>query len=145
MKKSILKIVVLSLMATSIALGPTIGFGQETKKEDAAAGEKATPKEGKKGKNGGLPARGKLTAVDKAAKTVKVGERTFHVTTETRIQKTGKPATLNDAVVGEDAGVFYKDEAGKLMALSLRFGPAPEGKAKGEKKAGEKKETQKPE
>lgn len=141
MKKIILKIVVLSLVAVAIALGPTPGFAQETKKDEAAAEKKVAPPEGKKGKNGGLPARGKLTAVDKTAKTVKVGERTFHVTAETRIRKDGKTATLNDAVVGEDVGVSYKEEAGKLMALSLRFGPVPES----QKKSGEKKEKQKPE
>lgn len=139
MKKNILHIVVLGLVAAAIALGPTTGFAQE-KKKDAAAVEK---KEGKKGKSGGLPARGKLTAVDKAAKTVKVGERTFQVTTETRIRKAGKTATLEDAVVGEEVGVFYKEEAGKLMALSLRFGPQPEGEAKGEKKGGERKQKKK--
>jgi hypothetical protein len=144
MKTNILKIVVLSVVAAAIALGPTPGFAQE-KKDEAATEKKDAPKEGKKGKNGGLPARGKLAAVDKAAKTIKVGERTFHVTDQTRIQKTGKPATLDDAVVGENVGIFYKEEGGKLMALTLRFGPQPEGEAKGEKKGGEKKEKKKQE
>lgn len=145
MKKNILKIVVLSVVAAAIALGPAPGFAQEKKKDATATEKKDAPKEGKKGKNGGLPARGKLTAVDKAAKTVKVGERTFQVTAETRIRKAGQTATLDDAVVGEDVGVFYKEEAGKLMALSLRFGPRVEGEAKGEKQGGEKKEKKKQE
>lgn len=145
MKKNILKIVVLSVVAAAIALGPTPGFAQEKKKDEAASENKDAPKEGKKGKREGLPARGKLTAVDKTAKTVKVGERTFHVTAETRIRKAGQTAKLDDAVVGEEVGVYYKEEAGKLMALSLRFGPQPEGQAKGEKKGGEKKEKKKQE
>jgi len=69
--------------------------------------------------------------VDKTAKTIKVGERTFHVTSETRIMKAGKPATLDDAVVGEEVGGTYKEADGKLNAVSLRLGPRPEG---GEKK-----------
>lgn len=140
MKKNILKIVVLSVVTAAIALGPAPGFAQEKKKDDAASEKNDASKEGKKGKNGGLPARGKLTAVDKTAKTVKVGERTFHVTAETRIRKAGQTATLNDAVVGEEVGVSYKEEAGKLMALTLRFGPRPEGEAKGEKKEKKKKQ-----
>jgi len=143
MKKNILKIVVLSVLAAVIALGPTPGFAQEKKKDEAASEKKDAPTEGKKGKREGLPARGKLTAVDKTAKTVKVGERTFHVTAETRIEKTGKPATLDDAVVGENVGIYYKDEGGKLMALTLRFGPPPEGGPEGKKKDGEKTEKKK--
>jgi hypothetical protein len=135
MKKNILKIVVFSVVATAIALGPTPGFAQE-KKKDAATEKKDTPKEGKKGKREGLPAAGKLAAVDKTAKTVKVGERTFQVTDETRIRKGGQTAKLEDAVVGEEVGIFYKEENGKLVALSLRIGPSPEGKKKDREKKG---------
>ena len=81
-----------------------------------------------------MPARGKVTAIDKTAKTVTVGERVFHVNAETKLMKAGKPATLEDVVVGEDAGLFYKKDGEKLVALSMRFGPRPEGEPKGEKK-----------
>jgi hypothetical protein len=127
MKKTILKIAVCSLLAAAVALAPTQGFAQEKKKDDAT-----TEKKGGR-KQGGLPFRGKIDAVDKTAKTVKVGERTFQVTSETRIMKGVKPATLDDAVVGDDIGGSYKEVDGKLNALSLRFGPRPEGEKKKKK------------
>jgi hypothetical protein len=136
MKKNILKIVLLSVVAAAIAFGPATAFAQdapEKKKGEAAV-------EGKKGKSGNLPAQGKLVSVDKAAKTITVGKRIFHVTAETKMQKAGKPATLDDAVVGEAVGISYKNENGKLTALTLRFGPRPEGEAKAEKKEKKKKQ-----
>ena len=47
------------------------------------------------------PFRGKLAAVDKTAKTIKVGKSIYQITSETRLLKGGKPATLGDGVVGE--------------------------------------------
>jgi hypothetical protein len=140
MKSNIPKIILLSVVAAAIALGPATAFAQEKKKGEDAIEKKDAAKEGKKGKSGGLPARGKLVSVDKTAKTITVGKRIFHVTAETKLQKAGKPATLDDAVVGEAVGIFYKDEGGKLMALTLRFGPQPEAEAKGEKKEKKKKQ-----
>ncbi len=132
MKKSLLRIAVLSLLSAAIAFAPAQVNAQDKKKEDSTA-EKDAPKEGKK-KGEGLPARGKVTAIDKTAKTVTVGERVFHVTSETRLMKAGKPATLDDAAVGEDVGIFYKKDGEKMVALSMRFGPRPEGEPKGERK-----------
>lgn len=143
MKKNILKIVALSIVTAVIALGPTPGLAQEKKKDEPKAEKKDTPKEGKKGKRDGLPGRGKVDAIDKTAKTVKVGERVLHVTSETRIRKNNQAATLDDGVVGEEIGFFAREVDGKLMAVSIRFGAAPEGAAKGEKKDGEKKEKKK--
>ena len=47
------------------------------------------------------PFHGNLAAVDKTAKTIKVGESIYQITSETKIIKDGKPATLDDGVVGE--------------------------------------------
>ncbi len=127
MKKTVLKLAVCSLLAAAVALAPTQGFAQEKKKDDAA-GEKKTDRKG------GLPFRGKIDAVSTTAKTVKVGERTFQITDETRIRKDGNPATLADAVVGDEVGGSYKEADGKLTALSLRLGPVPEGEKKKKKK-----------
>ena len=71
-----------------------------------------------------LPFTGKLAAVDKQAKTITVGERVFQITSETKITKANKPATLEDGVVGEEvAGSYKTSDGGKLEAGSVRFGP----------------------
>lgn len=129
MKKTVLKLAVCSLLAAAVALAPTQGFAQEKKKDDAAA----APEGGKK-KREGLPLNGKVVAIDKSAKTVKVGEQTVQITSETRIRKAGKEATLDDGVVGDEAGIYYKKDGDKLVALSVRFGPRPEGGEKKKKK-----------
>lgn len=126
MKKHILRIVVFSLLAAAIAVAPTQTLAQE-KKEKPAVEKKDAPK-GERG----LPFRGKVAALDKTAKTVTVGERVFQVTSDTKIRKDGKPATLDDAVVGDEIGGTYtKGDDGKLTAKTLRIGPKPEGEAKG--------------
>lgn len=141
MKKNIVRITVLSLLSAAIAFAPAQALAQEKKNDDAAAENKEAPKKGKK-KGEGLPARGKVAAIDKAAKTFKVGERVFHITAETRITKAGKPAKLEDAAVGEEVGIYYKREGEKMIALTVRFGPRPEGEAKGEKKGKQKKDAE---
>jgi Domain of unknown function (DUF5666) len=70
-----------------------------------------------------LPFHGKVSAIDASAMTLTVGERTFEITSETKITKDGKPATLADGTVGEMAGGAYKKGAdGKLTATSIHFG-----------------------
>lgn len=127
----------MSLLAAAIAVAPGQAFGQETKKE--AKGPKAgVEKAEKAGKSRALPLGGKISAVDKTAKTITVRERIFQITSETRISKAGKPATFDDAVVGEEVGISYvKADDGKLTAQSVRIGPRPEGD-KGDKKEAKK-------
>jgi hypothetical protein len=80
-----------------------------------------------------LPFRGKIGAVDKTAKTIKVGERTFQVTADTKINKAGKPATLDDATVGEEVGGSYREGTDKKLNLvSLRIGARPDAAPKKE-------------
>jgi hypothetical protein len=139
MKKSILSIAVLGLLATAIAIAPSQAFGQETKqgkgKKVAAAEAEKAPK-----KQGVFPFRGKVNAVDKTAKTVTVGERVFQVTSDTKLMKAGKPVKLDDVAVGDEVGGSYrKADDGKLVAQMIRFGPKPEA-AEGAKKDGGKKE-----
>ena len=109
-----------------------------TSRQAVAADQKPIPAEkGKVERPKFTPFHGQLEAVDKTAKTVKVGERTFQVTSETRITKSSKPATLDDAKIGEEiAGAYKQADGGRLELRSLRLGPkAPEGKpAKEEKK-----------
>ena len=99
----------------------------------------------KEGKAKSTPYTGKLSAVDKVAKTVTVAtkekSRTYQITSETKIKKADKPATLDDAVVGEEASAYGHEVDGKYVAVSLRLGAKPEGdgKGKGKKKDAEKK------
>ena len=84
------------------------------------------------------PFRGKLAAVDKAAKSITVGKSVYYITSETRIKKGGKDATLEDAIVGEQATGYAKPmEGGKMAAASLNLG------AKSEEKSSEKKKQKK--
>jgi hypothetical protein len=78
-----------------------------------------------------LPFRGKLDALDTERRTLTVGKRTFHLTKTTKITKAAKPASIEDAVKGEEvAGSYRKSESGKLELSSLRLGPKPTKKPK---------------
>lgn len=118
MMKRTLKLILAITVAWSCATATLPA--QTTNK--AAAGRNETTTEKKKQTSG--PFRGHLAAVDKAARTVTVGKRTFHVTSDTKIFKGGKPATLADGNVGEEAsGGFKTAEDGRLVATKLTFGP----------------------
>jgi hypothetical protein len=53
------------------------------------------------------------------------------VTSETKIAKAGKPATLDDATVGEEVGgAYHQAEGGKMELMSLRIGAKPAKEAK---------------
>jgi hypothetical protein len=131
MKNSFVKFAVCGLLAVAVMGAPLSGVAQDNKDKAAEKKEGASSEKRK----GGTPFRGKLAAVDKNAKTITVGERTFQVTSETRMMKAGKPATLDDAVVGDDVGGSYeKGEGDKLVARMVRFGPRPEGEGKEGKK-----------
>jgi hypothetical protein len=129
MTKSITTFAFAGLLAIVIAGAPVRGLAEDkpaAEKKETAAGEK---------KKRATPFNGKITAVDKTAKTIKVGERTFQITSETKISKAGKPATLDDAVVGEKVGGAYRNtEDGKMAVTTVRFGPKPEGETPPKKK-----------
>ena len=95
----------------------------------------AKPAEQKEAPARALPFRGKIGAVDKQAKTIKVGERTFQVTADTKIAKAGKPATLDDASVDEEVGGSYREGLDKKLNLvSLRIGARPDAQPKPDEK-----------
>jgi hypothetical protein len=117
MNKCLVKLSLLGLLAIAVAGAPLALRAQMDSTN-------AVPK--KKPANRALPFHGKLKAIDNTAKTISVGTETFQITSETKITKAGKPATLADGAVGDDvAGAYKKDAEGKLNALSLRFGPKP--------------------
>lgn len=99
---------------------------------DSTNAPSATPPAGAK-KHGALPFHGSVTAVDTAAMTVTIASKAYNVTSETKIMKDGKPATLADITVGEKiTGQYKKGDAGKLDATVIHIG----GKAdKADKKA----------
>lgn len=113
MIKSIKQILLATLWAVA-ALGVVLPVPAADK---PAAADPAKPKR--------LPFGGKLVAIDKTAKTITIDretKNTFAVTSETKITKAGKPATLSDAAVGEQVGGLAVDKDGKLELLSLRLG-----------------------
>lgn len=119
MKNKLVQFIVAALLAVAVSALTLTAEAQEKKSK----------------KDGPLPFNGKVASVDKSANTFKVGERVFSLTTESRITKGGKPATLGDAVPGEEVAGSYKRVGDKLEVVSVRFGPRPEGETKGKGKA----------
>jgi hypothetical protein len=127
MIKSLFKMAALGLVVSSLADFPSTAQAQSTNQpssKKATSESSGTTKSTKK--PGAGPFHGKLAALDKAAKTITVGKRTFQITSETKIKKAGKPATLADGVVGEPVSGYVKPSAdGKLLATSVNFGTKP--------------------
>ncbi len=116
----------LAFLAIAIAAAATPGFAQNTNRvaseKKAAVDTNGVTKTEKTPKAG--PFHGRLVAVDKTAKTITVGKRTFLISSETKIKKGGKPATLDEGVVGEEVSGYVKPKAdGKLVATTVNFGP----------------------
>ena len=123
MIKSILKLGALSLLAGAIAAAPTQLLAQSTNKPDTTKKAAVDKKDSAAKKKAAHPFHGKLAAVDKIAKTIKVGESVYQITSETKINKAGKPATLEDGVVGEPVSGYAKPtEDGKMAATTVNFG-----------------------
>jgi hypothetical protein len=125
----------LSLLAAAIAGLPVQVLAQTTNK--TAAAKKPVTKEAPKAekKKSAHPFHGKLAAVDKSAKTIKIGQSVYEITSETKITKGNKPAVLEDGVVGDEVGGYAKPtEDGKMAATTLRFGPKSDGKDAEKKK-----------
>ncbi len=124
-------------MKKLIAIALVAAFGAFTTLTVTAADKKPTdkPADKKAEPAAKLPFRGKIDSVDKTAKTIKVGERVFHVTASSKLMSKGKAVTLDDAKVGEEVGGSYQEAAGgKLELVSLRIGPKPDAKPTEEKK-----------
>ena len=129
MIKSILRTGVVSLLAVAFFALPATLLAQTTNKPVAEKKSSAGKKEASAKKKAAHPFRGKLAAVDQVAKTIKVGESIYYVTSETKITKADKPATLGDGVVDEPVTGYVKPaEDGRMVATTVRFGPKAEGK-----------------
>jgi hypothetical protein len=118
MKISIAKTTLFALVTAALVAVPAISRAQDSTNMPADNAPAAAPK-----KHGTPPIHGKVAAVDTAAMTITIGESTINITSETKISKDGKPATLSDIVVGDAVSASYKkDEAGKLNATTIRDG-----------------------
>jgi hypothetical protein len=121
MTKNISKITVLSLFAAALVAMPVLSRAEGT--NAPAASDQTAPAKPKKNNP---PFHGNLKAVDTSAKTLTVGTLTLQITSDTKITKDGKPATLSDGVVGEPvSGSYTKTADGKLNALIVHFGAKP--------------------
>lgn len=68
------------------------------------------------------PTIGKITAVDKEAKTITVGSTVIAVDDTTIITNSGKPAKLEDLKTGTDATVSVFMLGEKLTAVNIKTG-----------------------
>jgi hypothetical protein len=129
---------VLTLSSFTVLHAQVIPPSSANKAVKSAAEQKAAPEK----KLSAGPFHAKLVAVDKAGGIITVGKRTFLITSETKINKSGKAATLEEAVIGEMVSGYVKpNEQGKLVATKLNFGPkneAPPQKASPKKKVSER-------
>lgn len=129
------RIALAALLATTVLLAPVAGIAQDKPKTPPPGKTEAKPDPGTPPARP-IPFRGTVAEVNKDAKTVKVGERVFHVAADTRLMKDGKAITLADITVGEAiAGNYVKGDDGKLTAKMMRIGqrPPPEKAPQAEK------------
>src|SRR2546426_11809069 len=117
MHKAILRLLLGSLLLTIITA---------TAPPRCQAADNATSEPAKEKKHPRIPFRGKITSVDKNAMTLtlegKEKNRTIHVTSQTRILKGGKAATLGDVAVGDEvSGQITKTAEGKEEAGTVRI------------------------
>jgi hypothetical protein len=91
-----------------------VGVAAETKPATNAA---ATPK-----LPNGMPVYGKVGAIDKQASTItlqgKEKVRIFYITPQTRVHRDGKPAKLEEVVIGQWIGGYARPDAQGRATLS---------------------------
>ena len=136
--KSTIKFPLLGLTVLALAAWPLSAA------EPAEKGEvkkEAKPSASKAERTGvAVPFHGTLTAKTDASITIK--ERVFEVTSETKIVKNGKPATLAEGETGKAVSGQYRKFEGKLVAKLINFGEKSEAPGK---TAVEKVKKEKPE
>lgn len=101
-----------TLTRSLVALAAALAFFVSTSDTSAAA------KKGPQDK----PTAGKITAVDKEAKTITVGDKVIAVDDTTVITNSGKPAKLEDLKVGTEASVSTFLLGEKVTAVSIKTG-----------------------
>jgi hypothetical protein len=125
MNKTI-RIVLAGLLVSAVMLAPASSFAQGKTNKPPASGEIKPPSPR------ATPFRGTVSAVDKNVMSVTVGERTFHISSETKVMKNNQPATVGDLAVGDYVtGNYTTGTDGKLTAKLMRAGPIPPSGGKG--------------
>ena len=117
-----------------------VSTGPATQAAEGAKDKSAQPPKSE-GKQKQMPFRGKISAVDKTAKTVtlegKEKSRAFQITSATKITKDGKPAVMDDLIVGQTVGGSARQTvSGKWEIVTLNLGTKA-GRAKDVEKKGE--------
>ena len=142
MNKLITRMLTVGLLTGLVAGAPLVNHAADKKPKMESAEKPA--------KSDLVPIRGKIGAVDKVNLTItlegKEKSRLIQIKPDTKMTKDGQPATFEAAVVGEEIGGRVKKVGtDQYEAVSLRFGPKPEGNAepKPKKKASAKKDTSK--
>lgn len=116
--KKIIKSILFSLVAAALVAVPSISRAQDSNTNAPAASKK-------------LPIHGKAAAVDTAAMTLTIGTTVINITSETKISKDGKPATLSDIKEGDNVSASYeKGQDGKNDALKVNDGMMKSSKKK---------------
>ena len=120
--KSLSKLIAIGALAVTVATSPPL-VGQTTNKAPAEKKSATEKKESATKNQKSLPFSGNIVTMDKNARTLTIGKRTFQVTSETKIFKSDKPATFADGAVGDYVtGSYKKADDGKLIAHSVYFG-----------------------
>jgi Domain of unknown function (DUF5666) len=120
------KYIALATIVAAVIATPAVVRAQDASTNTPAATTPA-PK-----KHGAPAAHGKVSAVDATAMTItisgKAGDKTYTVTSDTKITKDKKPATLADIAVGDMVSIAAKKgEAGALNATAITVGGATKG------------------
>jgi hypothetical protein len=123
----LIKLSTFAFLATALTALPAHAQATKTNKPpvDAKASTEKKPH----------PIHGKLAAINKSANSITVGKTPYFLNAETKITKGGKPASLEQAVIGEDVSGYVKPGSdGKLFASTLHLSPKLDAKKKQKEK-----------
>lgn len=113
-----------SLTRSLLALAVATAFSLFT--ADASAADKKAPKDNS--------LHGKITAVDKEAKTLTLAGYTVNVDDTTEISSSGRPGKLEDLKPGTEATVTTFKLGEKVMAVKIKTGAVAPSAAPAKKK-----------
>ncbi len=139
--KSLVKSLAITLFALALATSPQL-LAQTTNKAPAEKKSSTENKGASEKKQSPIPFHGNIVTLDKNARTLTIGKRTFLVTSETKIFKSDKPAIFTDGAVGDYVtGSYTKTDDGKLIAHSVYFGGKSKASSSEKKKDASKDST----